>query len=96
MRIWDLRAHSRTPIQELSEAKDSVSSVFVTHREIITGSIDGNVRVYDVRAGRLSVDCVGHPVTSVRLSHDGNCILATSLDGVVRLLDKESGELLSQ
>jgi mitogen-activated protein kinase organizer 1 len=35
-------------------------------------------------------------VTSARFSNDGNCILASTLDGTVRLFDKESGELLNQ
>ena len=36
------------------------------------------------------------PVTSVSFSRDGNCILASSLDGKVRLLDKDNGELLNE
>ena len=35
------------------------------------------------------------PVTSVKLSHDQNCILASTLDSVIRLFDKGTGELLS-
>ncbi|KAJ3349137.1 WD repeat-containing protein 83, partial [Entophlyctis luteolus] len=34
-------------------------------------------------------------VTSARFSNDENCILASSLDGVIRLFDKENGELLA-
>jgi mitogen-activated protein kinase organizer 1 len=32
---------------------------------------------------------------SAAVSHDGNCLLVSSLDGLVRLLDKEDGQLLS-
>ena len=44
----------------------------------------------------MTADHVGHPVTSVTLSKDGQCILASSLDNTVRLLDKETGELLNE
>ena len=36
------------------------------------------------------------PVTSVSFSRDGHCVLASSLDGVVRLFDKDNGELLNE
>ena len=40
-------------------------------------------------------DCVGHPVTCVSYTNDGNCVLATCMDSKVRLFDKASGELLA-
>ena len=36
------------------------------------------------------------PVTSVSFSRDGHCILASSLDDRLRLLDKDNGELLNE
>ena len=36
------------------------------------------------------------PVTSVSFSRDGHCVLVSSLDGRLRLLDKESGEMLNE
>ena len=35
------------------------------------------------------------PVTSVRLTQDGHCILVSSLDNKIRLFDKDNGELLN-
>ena len=35
-------------------------------------------------------------VTSMALSNDGNCVLASCLDARLRLLDKGSGELLAE
>ncbi|KAJ3022439.1 UNVERIFIED_CONTAM: WD repeat-containing protein 83 [Siphonaria sp. JEL0065] len=95
VRFWDCRAMSHTPIQVLTEAKDSVSSIHVTKQEVLTASIDGRLRVYDIRMGMCSVDDVGHSITSARFSNDENCILASALDGVIRLFDKENGELLA-
>lgn len=53
------------------------------------------MRRFDVRAGLESIDDIGAPVTSVRASHDGNCLLAGCMDGGVRLLDKAGGDLLA-
>ncbi len=36
------------------------------------------------------------PITNVRVTHDGNCILASCLDNCVRLIDKLTGELLAE
>ena len=95
VRCWDIRSSSRLPIQVLSDAKDSVTSVDVTQHEIISASVDGRIRVYDLRMGRLTDDTVGPPVTSVMTSQDGNCLLACSLDNAIRLFDKDNGELLN-
>ena len=64
--------------------------------EILGGSVDGSVRRFDVRAGALWADQLHSPVTTIALSHDGNCVLASCLDGRMRLLDKDGGELLAQ
>ena len=43
----------------LDEATDSVSSIHVAGHEIVTGSVDGRVRIYDLRMGMVYVDVVG-------------------------------------
>ncbi len=60
----------------------------------MTGCVDGCVRVHDLRTGLCQADRLGRPVTSVALSHDGRCLLATCLGGAVALLDKATGALL--
>ncbi len=95
VRLWDVRAQSKLPIQVLEQAKDSVSSVRISGGHILTGSVDGHVRDYDVRMGQIQDDDVGAIVTSARFSNDGNCVLVSSLDDTVRLFDRENGELLS-
>lgn len=59
VRLWDCKSQSTKPIQVLEEAKDSVSSLHVVGHEIVTGSVDGRMRVYDVRMGMLFVDVIG-------------------------------------
>ena len=59
VRLWDCKSQSTKPIQVLEEARDSVSSLHVVEHEIVTGSVDGNVRVYDLRMGMIYVDTIG-------------------------------------
>jgi mitogen-activated protein kinase organizer 1 len=75
VKIFDMRSNGAMPIQELLDARDSVSSLHISDFEIIAGSVDGCVRTYDIRAGKLKTDTLGQPVTSVSLSNDSNCIL---------------------
>lgn len=83
------------PVQVLQEAGDSVTSLFVNETEIVSGSSDGKIRRYDLRKGRLTTDVIGQPVTSVKMSKDGQMSLVASLDSSVRLLDNANGGLLA-
>lgn len=49
----------RSPIQTLTEAKDSITAVVLTDHTLLTGSVDGFVREYDLRAGQLREDYIG-------------------------------------
>ena len=59
VRLWDCKSQITKPIQVLEEARDSVSSLHVLGHEIVTGSVDGTVRVYDLRMGMMFVDVIG-------------------------------------
>lgn len=68
VKLWDLRASSRDPIQTMSEASDSVETVqWCGEDRIWTASIDGNLRCYDVRMCQLTTDCVAGPWSSQSL-----------------------------
>ncbi|KAJ3273714.1 WD repeat-containing protein 83 [Terramyces sp. JEL0728] len=95
VRIWDCRSLSKRPVQTLSEAKDSVEWVKMEEYQILSGSVDGHVRVYDIRTRKVVIDNVGFPITYCGLSNDKNCMLVNTLDNVIRLLDVETGELLN-
>jgi mitogen-activated protein kinase organizer 1 len=95
VRVWDCKSRSYDPIQVLEESKDSIASICLSDHEILTGSVDGKVRRYDIRFGKLYADTIGKPVTSVSFSRDGHCVLVSSLDDHIRLLDKDNGELLN-
>lgn len=103
VKCWDLRAqNSRDAIQVLGDFKDSVTSVRVTDHSVVAGSVDGCVRVYDLRMGRLHTDDLRRPVTSVDLSADGKLCLAACMgeedvaEGMLQLLELDSGKQLRQ
>jgi mitogen-activated protein kinase organizer 1 len=99
VRIWDGRSRSYEPIQILKEAKDSVTNVHVVQDDglalIRTGAVDGVVRTYDLRMGLIRCDDCGSSITSMAPTHDGECLVVSCLDGTIRLIGLDSGELLN-
>lgn len=59
VRLWDCKSQSTKPIQVFDDSKDSVSSLHVLGHEIVTGSVDGKMRLYDLRMGLVYVDTLG-------------------------------------
>lgn len=93
--IWDCRSNMRDPVQTLSDADDSVTTVGQGNASIWTTSVDGKVRSYDLRNGQLVEDFIGNAVTNFALSRDNRCYLTSTLDSTHRLFDVVSGELLA-
>lgn len=93
VKLWDVKSRSRDPIQELA-CKDSVSSLSINDHSILVGSLDGKIRLFDLRSCTVSTDDLPSPVSCVHFTYDGQCILASCLDHSLFLLDKESGEVL--
>lgn len=93
---WDARSKAQEPVQTLSDAKDSISSIRISDHEILSASFDGKIRRYDIRVGEMYADYTGDAVTCASFTRDGQCILVSCADAVVRLLDKDSGELLGE
>lgn len=54
-----IRAQSRSPIQVLDEARDAIQTLHVGATTIISGSVDGYIRTYDLRKGELRSDFIG-------------------------------------
>ncbi|KAF2402917.1 WD40 repeat-like protein [Trichodelitschia bisporula] len=94
VKLWDLKSQSYKPLITLSEARDSVSSVAISGWEVYAGSVDGRLRVYDIRTGAVSTDVIGHPVTSATPTKAGDSVLISTLDSTLRLMDKSTGKLL--
>lgn len=104
VRIWDGRSRSTEPIQLLPEAKDSVTDIHLARQGndnlqrptmIRTSSVDGVVRTYDLRKGLVTCDDYHSPITGMAPTHDGKCLAVSCLDGSIRLMELETGELLN-
>ena len=63
------RSHNSQCVQTLSDATDSITSLCVDDVSIVTGyvflycwlrrSVDGSIRTYDIRAGKLYEEKIG-------------------------------------
>jgi mitogen-activated protein kinase organizer 1 len=80
----------------LKEAKDCITGLIVTEHKIISSSLDGCVRHYDLRAGEMTCDKIGEPITSLAMTSDEQCLLASCQDETIRLIDIDGGEVLSE
>ena len=56
VKLWDLMSSQHKPIQVLDDFKDSVTKVVFTDDQIIASSVDGYLRTYDLRMGKLVKD----------------------------------------
>ncbi|KAI0315966.1 nuclear mRNA splicing protein [Amylostereum chailletii] len=95
VKLWDLRSVNRQPIQALEESRDSIQTLYVGPTSVMSGSVDGHVRTYDLRKGELRSDYIGYPVISVVPTQDLTTYLVMTLDGHIRLMDATSGKLLN-
>lgn len=95
-KIWDCKSRSIDPIQVLDDAKDSVTGTVIGKNEIFTCSVDGCLRVYDLRMGQLRTDHIGVPLTCVSISESENLILLSCLDGTLKIIDRVSGALFRE
>ena len=96
VKVWDTRVRAQDPAQTMSECGDSVTSLDCSDHEILVGSADGRIRLYDLRKGSLDTDYVGGVVASLCFTRDGQCVLVSCVGETVKLFDKSSGELLSE
>lgn len=96
VKFWDLKSRNNEPFEILKDAKDCITSIQVSNHEVLTGSIDCRIRVYDIRMGKIICDFLGDPVTCVNFTKDGQCVLASCLDQSLKLMDKDTGELLGE
>ncbi|EXJ60450.1 hypothetical protein A1O7_04603 [Cladophialophora yegresii CBS 114405] len=98
VRLWDVKSRDGRPLMVLEEAKDGISALVVPDagpgHEIVAGSIDGRVRAYDVRTGKVTADVFPGAVTSLDISADGKTLLVGCLDGRIRMMDRSDGTCL--
>jgi mitogen-activated protein kinase organizer 1 len=96
VRLWDARSRSKDPLMILDDATDAVTCVTQSpsqsHHQIITSSVDGKTRTYDVRFASMIMEDIVHPITSISVSNDGmaSMMAASCLDGCIRLWDRST------
>lgn len=54
VQMFDIRSRSTESIQTLKEAKDCITDLIVAGDRIISSSLDGHIRYYDIRAGEFN------------------------------------------
>jgi mitogen-activated protein kinase organizer 1 len=59
--------------------------------QIIASSIDGHIRYFDLRKGRITEDYVGCGIMKFSLSTDLKLIALSCLDSKIRILERSSG-----
>lgn len=87
--VWDVRTRG-PPVMVLDDARDSITSVDASANSIKTGSIDGILREYDIRQGKLSELDFGSPISAFCTNHkkdEVNLTLVSLLDSTIRLID---------
>ncbi|EGG15851.1 WD40 repeat-containing protein [Cavenderia fasciculata] len=98
VKIWDMRSRSSDAIQTMEEAQDSVTSVLFNDQdyELLSSSVDGSIRVYDIRNSKVIIDQLHHPLSSIYITHDGKCLLTCTMNSTISLLEKKTGDVLNE
>lgn len=85
VRFFDLRARGAwKPIMECKNAKDTILTTASYQSCVWSGSVDGVLRKYDVRAGILQEDTIDRPITSITPSKAGSSVLVSVLASSTR------------
>lgn len=93
VKCWDLRAqnNNRDPMESLEGSTDSVTALAKTSNAIVTASVDGAVRIYDLRKGCMQTDFISpDPITSLTISADERLYLISCLETPSRRADGTS------
>ena len=85
--LWDVKGANKGPIQTLKEAKDSITRVLCFNQTIVSSSVDGFIRIYDIRKGSLVQDNIKLPVTGLDVSFNRRYVLASTTESQIALYD---------
>jgi len=95
VKIWDLKSQSKDPVQTLSGAKDSITKVVVLSDKIISTSVDGRLRQYDIRMGQMQTDDYGFAINGLDISPDEKYSIVSGLDNEIRLVENDTGTIVN-
>lgn len=91
--IYQLSAQTRQAIQTLEEAHDAIQTLHVGSTFIVTGSVDGHVRTYDLRMGELRSDFIGSVFYSFTF-HIHLLIVFNAQDPITSILPTQDAQTL--
>ena len=91
VRLWDLRAmRDHRPMQTATHSRDSVTAIafLPSSPAFVSASMDGCLRVYDIRRGEVTVDDLTEPITAIDVGEYGDIILAATTASHLLLVDR--------
>lgn len=92
--LWDLLARNNKPIQTLADFNDSVTKVAMTSTQIIASSVDGYLRVFDIRMIKMLRFGLFESINSFDIGMDLNFVALSTLDSSIHLQDISDGQLV--
>eukprot|EP00252_Welwitschia_mirabilis_P025474 TRINITY_DN7965_c0_g2_i1.p1 TRINITY_DN7965_c0_g2~~TRINITY_DN7965_c0_g2_i1.p1 ORF type:complete len:533 (+),score=74.84 TRINITY_DN7965_c0_g2_i1:158-1756(+) len=94
IKVWDLnRGYVANTV--ICHSNCNAVSLTADGQHIYSGHVDGNLRCWDTRSGKLITEVAAHPssITSVSLSHNCNYILTSGRDNLHNLFDVRTLEV---
>ncbi|NWR25153.1 SNR40 protein, partial [Emberiza fucata] len=86
--LWDIR--KKAAVQTFQNTYQVLAVTFNdTSDQIISGGIDNDIKVWDLRQNKLTYTMRGHAdsVTGLSLSSEGSYLLSNAMDNTVRIWD---------
>lgn len=106
VKLWDIMSPSFKPIQVLDDFKDSITKVMFTEDKIIAAyvffkvnsirSVDGYLRTYDIRMGKLIRDNIESAINSFDIGEDKKFVVLSTLSSTIKLFDLSIGEMVAE
>jgi predicted ATPase/WD40 repeat protein/DNA-binding SARP family transcriptional activator len=101
IRLWSIAEQQRTTPRYLRQFNGHENEVLTvafdpTGQTLVSGGMDGSVRIWDVASGATRQRLTGHTtaVSSVAISPDGGTLATSSFDHTLRLWELASGHSL--
>lgn len=63
---------------------------------MIASSVDGTIRTYDIRMGKLIRDDIESPINSFDVGRDKKFAVVSTLSSTIKLVDLQTGEIVTE